>query len=55
MRRIVTTLSAVVAIVMVIFTMTQAQNIGAPWMFTAVGILMIIGIVVSVVRVWLRG
>jgi len=55
MRRIVTTLFGIVAIAMVIFIMIQAQNVGAPWMFTAAGILMIIGIVISVIRAWLRG
>jgi hypothetical protein len=54
MRRIKTTLFAVVAIAAIIFTVTQAQNMGAPWMFTAFGVLMIIVIVISVIRVWLR-
>ncbi len=54
MRRIFTTLFAIVAIAMIIFTVTQAQNMGAPWMFTAVGVLMIIGIVISVIRAWLH-
>lgn len=55
MRRIMNTLFALVAIVMVVFMITQAQSAGAPWMFTAFGILMIVGIVISVLRVWLRG
>jgi hypothetical protein len=54
MRRIVTTLFAVFAIAIVILIMTQAQSIDAPWVFTAVGILMIIVIVMSLVRTWLR-
>ena len=55
MRRIVNTLFAIVAIVIVIFIITQAQNIGAPLIFTAVGIFMIIIIVISAIRTWLRG
>ncbi len=54
MRRIKATLFGVVTIAVIIFTMIQAQNMGAPWMFTAFGILMIIVIVVSVIRAWLR-
>jgi len=55
MRRIVTTLFSVIAIAMVIFIVTQAQSMGAPWMFTAFGILMIVAIVISVIRTWLHG
>ncbi len=54
MRRIFATLFGIVAIGMIVFTLIQAQNMGAPWMFTAVGMLMIIGIVISVIRAWLR-
>jgi hypothetical protein len=55
MRRIVNTIFAIVAIAVVIFIMAQAQNTGAPWIFTAVGILMIIIIAFSIIRIWLRG
>ena len=55
MRRITSTLFAIFAIILVVFTMTQASNIGAPWIFTAVGIFMIVLIVISIIRVWLRG
>lgn len=55
MRRILTTLFGVVAIAIIIFTTAQAQNIGSSWMFTVAGILMIIGIAITVIRVWLRG
>lgn len=34
MRRIVNTLFAVIAIAIVIYITTQAQNMGAPWIFT---------------------
>lgn len=54
MRRIVTTIFAVVALAIVVFIVTQAQGMGAPWMFTAVGILMIVGILISVIRAWLH-
>jgi hypothetical protein len=54
MDRVFTTLTAVIAIAIVIWMMIQAQNMGAPWMFSAFGILMIIVIAISVVRAWLR-
>jgi hypothetical protein len=54
MRQIKTTLFAVVAITAIIFTVTEAQKMGAPWMFTASGIFMIIVVVISVIRAWLR-
>jgi hypothetical protein len=54
LRRLKTTLFAAVAVVAVIYIMTQAQNIGAPWFFTAFGIFMVVVIVVSVIRAWLR-
>jgi hypothetical protein len=52
--RIRTTLFAVVAIAVILFIMVQAQSVGAPWVFTAVGIVMIVVIVISVIRAWLR-
>lgn len=55
MRRITTTLFAIFAIILVVFTTTQTNNIGAPWIFTAAGIFMIVLIVISIIRVWLRG
>jgi hypothetical protein len=54
MRRIANTVFAIIAIAIVIFIMAQAQNTGAPWIFTAVGILVIILIVFSMIRTWLR-
>jgi len=44
-----------VAIAVLVFMIVQAQDMGASWMFTVVGILMIVGIAVSMVRAWLRG
>jgi hypothetical protein len=54
MDLVFTTQTAVIAIPIVIWMMIQAQNMGAPWMFTAFGILMIIVIAISVVRARLR-
>ncbi|UCC59039.1 MAG: hypothetical protein JSW14_03870 [Candidatus Bathyarchaeum sp.] len=54
MRRIKATLFAVVAIAIVISTIIQVQNMGAPWFFAAFGVFMIIVIVISVIRAWLR-
>ncbi|MDH5482001.1 MAG: hypothetical protein OEY22_03855 [Candidatus Bathyarchaeota archaeon] len=55
MRRIASTLSAIFAIIVVLFILMQAQSMDAPWIFTAFGIFMIAVIVLSVIRVWLRG
>jgi hypothetical protein len=52
--RVRTTLFAVVAIAIILFVMVQVQSGGAPWVFTAFEILMIVMIVISVIRAWLR-
>jgi hypothetical protein len=54
MRRVKTTLFSIISIAVIIYIVTQAQSIGAPWIFTAAGIFMIIVIVISVIRAWLR-
>jgi membrane protein YdbS with pleckstrin-like domain len=52
MRRIRITVFSVIAIAVLLYYVAQAQN--APWMFTAFGVLMIVVIVISVIRAWLR-
>ncbi len=54
MRQIRTTLFALLTIAVVIFMISEAQSVGAPWIFTAFAILVIIVIVISVIRAWLR-
>jgi hypothetical protein len=54
MRRIKTTAFGVIVIAVLVFMITEAQSIGAPWIFIAVAIFMIVLIVISVVRAWLR-
>ena len=54
MRRLKTTMFAAIAIVLVIYIITQAQNMGAPWIFTAAGVFMVAVILFSVIRAWLR-
>jgi len=55
MRRITTTLFGVFAIIVIVFTMTQAINMGVPWVFSLAAIFMIIVVIFSIVKVWLRG
>jgi hypothetical protein len=54
MRRLKTTIFGAVAIAIVIYIITQAQNMGAPWIFTVSGIFMLVAILISVIRAWLR-
>jgi hypothetical protein len=37
-----------------LFVMLQAQSVGAPWVLTAFGIVLIIIIAIRVIRSWLR-
>ena len=55
MRRITTTLFGIFAITVILFIMTQAANMRVPWIFSSAAIFMIIIVIVSIVRVWLRG
>ncbi len=54
MRRIKATAFAIVAIIIVLFIMVQAGNIGVPWQFSLVAIVIIGLIVLSLIRTWLR-
>ena len=54
MRRIIATVFAITSIIVVLFIMNQAGNIGVPWEFNLI-ILATIGIIViGLVRTWLR-
>jgi len=55
MRRITTTLFGVLAIIIILYTMSQATSMGVPWVFSLAAIFMIIVVIASIVRVWLRG
>jgi hypothetical protein len=55
MRRIVATIFSVVAIAFVLFWISEAASIGAPWIFSLVGVVMIIFIALSLIRTWMRG
>jgi hypothetical protein len=48
------TLFAISAIIVVLFIMTQAGNIGVPWEFNLVIVATIGVIVIGLVRIWLR-
>lgn len=55
MRRIKATVFSIITIIVVLFILTQAGEIGAPWPFTLVATIIIILILFSLVRTWLRG
>jgi hypothetical protein len=55
MRRIRVTIFSIIAIIVTLFIVTQAGEIGAPWPVTLVAIVIIILILFSLIRTWLRG
>jgi hypothetical protein len=55
MRRVTATVFGIVSIIIVLFILTQAGEIGAPWPFALVAAAIIILIVISLIRTWLRG
>jgi hypothetical protein len=55
MRRIQATIFSIISLIIVFFIMSQAGEMGAPWPFTLVAIVMIIFIIISLIRTWLRG
>jgi hypothetical protein len=54
MRRIRATAFAIVAIIIVLFIMAQAGNIGVPWQLILVATAIIGMIIISLIRTWLR-
>jgi hypothetical protein len=54
MRRIKATIFAIVAIIIALFIIAQAGEIGAPWIFSLVAIVIIVMIAISLIRTWLR-
>jgi hypothetical protein len=52
--RLRTTLFGIIAIALILYSLIQSQNVGAPGMFTTFAIVLIIIIVLSVIRAWLR-
>ena len=54
MRRILATIYAITAILVVLFIMNQAENMGVPWEFNLVILSTIVIIVIGLVRTWLR-
>jgi hypothetical protein len=55
MSRVTTTIVGVLAIVFVLYWMSEATSSGAPWIFNLFGAVMIIAIAISVIRTWIRG
>ena len=54
MRRIIATVFSVTAILVVLFIMNQAGNIGVPWEFNLIIIATIAIIIIGLIRTWLR-
>ena len=54
MRRIRATIFSIITIV-VLFIITQADEIGTPWPFTLVAIAIIVLILISLIRTWFQG
>ena len=55
MGRIRNTISGIITIIVVLFMITQASEIGVPWPFTIIAIVIVILIIFSLIRTWLRG
>jgi hypothetical protein len=45
---------AVIVIVVVLVIMSQAQSLGAPWIFTVVGMFIVVMAAISIIRTLLR-
>ena len=54
MRRILVSAFAITAIIVVLFIMNQAGNIGVPWKFNLLVIATIGIILIGLIRTWLR-
>jgi membrane protein implicated in regulation of membrane protease activity len=54
MRRIKATVFAIVAIIIAFFILAQASDIGAPFQFSLVAVVIIAIIVISLIKTWLR-
>jgi len=54
MRRLLATVFSVTAILVVLFIMNQAGNIGVPWEFNLLIVATIVIIVFGLIRTWLR-
>jgi hypothetical protein len=54
MKRILATVFAITAIIVVLFILNQAGNIGIPWEFNLLIIVTIGIIVIGLIRTWLR-
>jgi len=54
MRRIKATVFSIVAIIIAFFIMAQAGDLGAPFPFILVALVIIAIIVISLIKTWLR-
>ncbi len=54
MRRINATMFAIVATIIALFIIARAGDIGAPWIFSLVAAVIIVIIIISLIRTWLR-
>jgi hypothetical protein len=54
MRRILATLFAISTIIVILFIMNQADNIGVPWEFNSIALVAIAIVIFGLIRTWLR-
>jgi len=54
MRTIRITIFSIIAIAILLFIVTQVGEMGAPWFFTLVAIVIVVLILFSLIRAWLR-
>jgi hypothetical protein len=55
MRRIQSTIVGIIALIILVFIISQSRRISSPFPFTVIGILMAILIIFNVARTWIRG
>mgnify|MGYP006299463943 CR=1 FL=1 len=55
MRQIQSTIVGIIALIILVFIISQARRISSPFPFTIIGILMAILIIFNVARTWIRG
>ena len=54
MKRIMASLFALLAVIVIVFIMNQAGNIGATWEFNLIALIAIVIVVFNLIRTWLR-
>ncbi|MBD3206281.1 hypothetical protein GF319_08050 [Candidatus Bathyarchaeota archaeon] len=55
MRQIQSTVVGIIALIILVFIISQARRISSPFPFTIIGVLMAILIIINIARTWVRG